>query len=127
MVISEIKPCYEKEAQDAQHLTKILTELTNNVHQLVEAQRELGNIIRSHKCNSEIYSAQFNHADLNTILNKIHERLSALEAHQLTSIAASRARSILVEKIAKYAPLIITFLLTFVSVGSILAIKELRL
>src|SRR5689334_11789654 len=107
MAVSELNPAIEKHTKQIQLLTHHLSELTNNVRNLAEAQKDLRNLFRSQiEHNMEIQSLKFNFRELNETLQKIHERINMLEAHQMTTHAVSTARSNLVDAIIRYAPII---------------------
>lgn len=113
-----------KEHYDLQILAKILSELTANVRLLAEAQKDLANMVHAQSNYLERNPSKSN-TDLNLTLNKIHDRLSKLEEHRLITTAANKARVNLVEKVARYTPLILAILLAFISVEVVLTIKEL--
>lgn len=122
------QPTVEKNAQDIQALTRVLADLTNNVHSLLKAQKDLRNLFRSQiEHNMEIQSLKVSVHQLSDDLHRLNERINALETHQLTVAAASKARSSLVDTIAKYGPVVATALLALISIVAILAIKELGL
>ncbi len=101
----QLKPAVDKNTQDIQALTKSLVELAASVRVLAEGQKDLGDLVRSQvEHNLEIQSLKQSLRDLHGVMNKAHERVEVLEAHRLSTIAANKARSGLVEKLIRYAP-----------------------
>jgi predicted RNase H-like nuclease (RuvC/YqgF family) len=126
MDIDQIKLFVEKSSHDIKALRKTITELTTNIHALAEGQKNLSELVHSemqHSMHVEPLKQTAN--ELNTALAKIHDRIDALEKYQLTTVAANKARFSVIEKIAQYAPLALGALLAFVTVDTVLALKEL--
>ncbi len=124
----QLKPAVDKNTQDIQALTKSLVELAASVRVLAEGQKDLGDLVRSQvEHNLEIQSLKQSLRDLHGVMNKAQERVETLEAHRLSTIAANKARSGLVEKLIRYAPVIVAALLAFVTIGAAITIKELAL
>lgn len=123
-----LKPSVEKNTQDIQALTKSLVELATSVRALAEGQKDLGDLVRSQvEHNVEIQSLKQRVRDLHEVMNKAQERVGVLEVHHLSNVAAKAASSGLLDKMLKYAPIVMTALLAFVSIGAALTIKELSL
>lgn len=124
----QLKPFVERNTHDIKAFKKTLAELTTTVHMLAEGQKNLGELMHSQvQHNVEIEALKHTSHELNTTLDKLHERINALETYQLTTTAANKARFGLIEKVAQYGPIVIGILLAFVTVDTVLTIKELTL
>lgn len=103
---------------------QILIELNTNLRVLTETQKEIVSLLRQqNKYEVDTHTSK----SLHKALNKISERVAILETHRLTTTAANKARSHLVDKIAKYGPLLVAFLFALITVGVVLTLKELIL